>query len=406
MLWILASVAIALLFYEIWTLVFSVLAPLVANPAALQTDFHYYYDAAVRYAADHGRLYLASDDVIAGFTYPPPAIVPFLLLSKMPLGVALALMTAASYAALAASIELWLSFLRRHGIAVDRPTRIAVLLIAIASGPAYMNAIFGQVNAFVLLSSVAFVSMAAATPLIAGAALAAGTWLKIYPAFLVLMGGWNPATRRAIGVAAAAAIVIAVVLLPLLPVAAYEAFVSALPRRAGITAIHVTNQSLVAFLERFRYAPELFLNWTGHEAVAVTPGVRAMQAVLGAAIVAALWLTSRRDAARVPVTAASMIALVAVIAPLGWGHTYVLALPLIVAQLIALRHASRLISVAIFVCVAAMMIPAGRHLPIDAAPAWLQNVVYSRYLLATLALIVISTIGAGRSPKSTLVASA
>jgi hypothetical protein len=47
-LWILASVAIALLCYEIWTLLFSVLAPLLANPGALQTDFHYYYDAAVR----------------------------------------------------------------------------------------------------------------------------------------------------------------------------------------------------------------------------------------------------------------------------------------------------------------------------------------------------------------------
>ena len=406
MLWILASVATALLFYEIWTLLFSVLAPLAANPAALQTDFHYYYDAAVRYSADHSRLYLASDDVIAGFTYPPPAIVPFLLLAKLPLGVALALMTAASYAALIVSVELWWGYLRRHGIAVDRRTRIAVLLIAIASGPAYMNAVFGQVNAFVLLSAVAFVSMAATTPIAAGIALAGGTWLKIYPAFLVLLGGWNVKTRRAIGYAAAAALAIAVVLLPFVPMAAYEAFVASLPRRAGITAIHVTNQSLVAFLERFRYAPELFLNWTGHEAVAVTPIVRAMQAVLAVGMVAALWLRSRNDHARFPAAAASMVALVAVIAPLGWGHTYVLAFPLLVLQLTAMRDVSRPIALAIFLCAGAMMIPAGRHLPIDTGPAWLQNVAYSRYLLATLTLIVISTVGGARSAKSTGLASA
>ena len=40
------------------------------------------------------------------------------------------------------------------------------------------------------------------------------------------------------------------------------------------------------------------------------------------------------------------------------------------------------------------------------APAWLQNVVYSRYVLATLALVVISTMSVGRTTKSTVVASA
>ena len=207
-------------------------------------------------------------------------------------------------------------------------------------------------------------------------------------------------------VAAAAALAIAVVLLPFVPFAAYETFVASLPRRAGITAIHITNQSLAAFLERFRYAPELFVNWTGHEAVAVTPIVRAMQVVLAAGMVAAWWLQSRNDRARCPAAAASMIALVAVIAPLGWGHTYVLALPLLVLQLTAMREVSRPIAVAIFLCAGAMMIPAGRHLPIDAAPAWLQNVVYSRYLLATLTLIIISTIGDGRPAKSIGLASA
>jgi alpha-1,2-mannosyltransferase len=344
--------------------------------------------------------------VIAGFTYPPPAILPFLLLSRLPFGVALTVMTVASYAALFASFELWWSYLRRHGTVIDRRTRLAVLLIAIASGPAYMNAIFGQVNAFVLLAAVAFVSLAETRPPLAGVALAAGSWLKIYPAFLVLTAGWNPKTWRAIAFAAAAAIAIAVAALPLVPIAAYDTFLASLPRRAGITAIHITNQSLVAFLERFRYAPELFLNWTGHEAVTVTPIVRAIQAVFALVVVAALWLRSRTNHALFPASAASMIALVAVIAPLGWGHTYVLALPLVMLQLVAMRDAPPSLAVLIALCVTAMMIPAGRHLPADSAPAWLQNVVYSRYLLATVTLVIISTVSIGRTAKSALVTSA
>jgi hypothetical protein len=101
-----------------------------------------------------------------------------------------------------------------------------------------------------------------------------------------------------------------------------------------------------------------------------------------------------------------MMALVAILAPLGWGHTYVMVLPLVVLQLIAMRDAPWPIAVLIFACVMAMMVPAGRHLPIESAPSWLQNVVYSRYLLATLALVITSTLSVGRTTKSALAGSA
>ena len=53
-----------------------------------------------------------------------------------------------------------------------------------------------------------------------------------------------------------------------MPADAYRAFFTdVLPARIDKTAIHITNQSLVAFLERFRYPPEQFLNWTGQQAV-------------------------------------------------------------------------------------------------------------------------------------------
>ena len=406
MLRILASVAIALLGYEIWTLLFAVVGPLLDNPNALQTDFHYYYEAARRFSADPNELYRSSDDVIAGYTYPPPAIVPFVLLSKLPLGVALLLLTILSYAALVLSFELWSSYLARHGITSSHRDRIAMMLIVLASGPAYLNAVFGPVNALVLLSAVAFVTLAGRLPALAGLALAAGTWLKIYPAALVVLGGWDTSTRRAIGFAAIAALAIAVVLLPLVPFAIYETFANVLPGRAGFTAIHVTNQSLPAFLERFRYEPALFLNWTGQQAVAMTTIVRALTAVVGGLVVGKLWLEGRNDSRVFPASAAAMIALISVLSPLGWGHTYVMALPLVVMQLNALHDASRPYALVIFLAVAAMMIPAGRHLPIDSMPAWLQNVVYSRYLLATLALIVISTVSIGRATKPSGVASA
>ena len=400
MLWILASVAIALICYEVPTLITAVLRPLWSNPNALQTDFHYYYEAARRFSADDTMLYLATDDVIAGFAYPPPAIVPFMWLQQLPLGAALLLFTVASYAALLVAVRMWLSYLEKHGVVADAKTTIAVVLIALAAGPAYMNAIFGQVNAFVLACSVAFVSFAPLLPWAAGVTLALGIWLKVYPVVLVAIGVWDRRTWRAIGWTMVAAAVVAVVTVPLIPPAAYRVLLfDVLPARIDKTAIHFSNQSLVAFLERFRYPSELFLNWTGQQAVTVSDVVRGANALFAGVAVVALWKRRQSLVSK----AACSIALAAVIAPLGWGHTYVMVLPLVILQLIAMKDAALTTGIMIFLCVMALMIPAGRHLPISFAPDWLENLIYSRYLIATIALALISSSTVGRTPESRVI---
>jgi alpha-1,2-mannosyltransferase len=383
--WIIGSVAFALLCYEIPTLVTAVLRPLWNNPGALQTDFHYYYEAALRFSGG-GPLYLASDDVIAGFAYPPPAIVPFMMLARLPLGAALLIFTLASYLALLAAVNLWFSFLRRTGMVIARSAEVAITLIAVALAPSYMNMMNGQVNTFVLLSAVAFVSLAPLLPLIAAALLASGIWLKVYPAFLVVIGLWDRRAWRAISWAIAAAALMAVVLLPILPPGHYQTFLDGvLSSRIDKTAVHITNQSLVAFLERFYVSPELFLNWTGQQGITVGRGVRAINICLMVTAVGYIW--RRFGAHRANASAAAgVMAMVAVFAPLGWGHTYVMVLPLIILHLLALRDAGAVKTTMICACVAAFLIPAGRLLPVDWAPPALQNLVYSRYLIATMVL--------------------
>jgi alpha-1,2-mannosyltransferase len=407
-LWILACVAIALLCYEIPTLVTAVLQPLWSNPNALQTDFHYYYEAAQRFSADAGRLYLPTDDVIAGFAYPPPAILPFVALSKLSLGAAFLLMTIASYAALIAAARLWCSYLRRQGMAIAPLTEHAVTLIAVALAPSYMNVMIGQVNAFVLLSAIAFVAFASRVPLVAAFCLASGIWLKVYPIVLVAIGGWDRRTWRAFGWAIVAALALAVVLLPILPLSAYQSFFSeVLPARIDKTAIHITNQSLGAFLERFRYPPNQFLNWTGEQAVTVSAMVRIANSLFAVGAVMLFWMRARGNDVAKATSAASVVALIAVIAPLGWGHTYVMVVPLVIVKLIDMRDAPPLRAIAIGLCIAALFVPAGRRLSIiEQGPDWFQNLAYSRYLLATMVLAAIPAMRAGRTTESTTVASA
>lgn len=388
MLWILAGVSIALLIYEGWTLGTAVIVPLLQNPGAIQTDFHYYYDAAVRFRADVARLYLPTDDVIAGFAYPPPAIVPFMVLSYLPLGAAFLTFTIASYAALLGAAWMWLTYLRDRGRDVPVRDAVAMTLIAMAFGPAYMNAIFGQVNAFVLACGVAFVTLSA--PIAAGAALAAGAWLKIYPAMFAAAALWDRRLCRAVAYAAMAAAVIAIAVLPIVPLDSYRAFLDVLATRGDKTALHITNQSLMGFIERFPVAPEQFLNWTGKEAVTVSAGIRAMNWIFGAAVIALLWTRAKMNADAAVHSAAALIALAAVIAPLGWGHTYLLIVPLVIAHLASMRRSPDWATAVVCACVLALMIPSGRRFSfIEQWPGWVQNVAYSRYLFVTMILIAL-----------------
>ena len=67
-----------------------------------------------------------------------------------------------------------------------------------------------------------------------------------------------------------------------------------------------------------------------------------------------------------------------------------LVLPLVLLHLVSMRHGSRLYAATITLAVIALMIPVSRRLAlIEALPAALQNVVYSRYLLATLVLMAL-----------------
>jgi hypothetical protein len=403
LLWILAGASAFLLVYEAWTLIGSVLGPLLANRNAIQTDFHYYYDAALRFSSQRAHLYSFADDVIAGYAYPPPAIVPFMWLARWPLGTALTALTILSYLMIAVATQQWFKYLRTRGHVIDRWTAVAIVLIVFAAGPTYMNAVFGQVNAFVLVSAVVFIRLSPVAAAEGGIVLALGAWLKIYPAYLACVGLWDRSTWRALGFAVVAGIAIPIVLLLVVPPQAYRDFLQVLDARVDKTAIHMTNQSLVAFLERLRYPSELFLNWTGQQAVTVSPLVRGIGMVVTVTAVLGLW----KRTATAELKAASLMALIPVVAPLGWGHVYVMVLPLVMLRLIAVKAATPLVASMVAISVGGLLIPAGRHLPIDAAPDWVENILYSRYLVATLILMAISSEPAkGHSTESTVNSSA
>ena len=253
------------------------------------------------------------------------------------------------------------------------------------------RATFGQVNALVLLSCVAFLTLSATRPIAAGVLLACGMWLKLYPIVMIAVGAWSRQKWRAIAFAGVAAVALMVIALPIVPLPAHRSFLQdVLGARFDKTAIHVLNQSVVAFLERFQLPPALYLQWSGEQAITVSTTIRSI--TWGLAIVVLFYLWRRAEGGfrlSMAASVAVVMAMVAMIAPLGWGHTYMLVLPLVILRLATIGQAGPLRAVVIFCCVAALMVPAGRLFSFaNHWPGWLQNLLYSRYLLATATLAI------------------
>ncbi len=135
---------------------------------------------------------------------------------------------------------------------------------------------------------------------------------------------------------AIAAVVLMAIALPIVPLSAHRSFLfDVLPARIDKTAIHILNQSLVAFLERFQVPPDRYLQWSGEQAITVSGAIRTVNWAFSIVVLFYLWWRAEAGF-RLSLVAsdAVVMAVLAMVAPLGWGHTYMLVLPLVIFRLV------------------------------------------------------------------------
>jgi hypothetical protein len=97
---------------------------------------------------------------------------------------------------------------------------------------------------------------------------------------------------------------------------------------------------------------------------------------------------ARRVGAPTLWTAATACAVISLIAPLGWSHSYAYALPLFVLVTArAIEQPQRVVRAFIASCWIALIIPAHRHFAFLNDLPILWHLTYSRYALATLGMI-------------------
>lgn len=169
-------------------------------------------------------------------------------------------------------------------------------------------------------------------------------------------------------------------------------FTDLIPRMSGRTIVNVVNQSLTGFLMRFVVPLKEALSWG--PPLVIDAWVRWVNISLLAAWCAGAGfvMSSRKNDGKV-VAASYLLAAIPMFSPLGWGHAYVFALPGIL--LVFHKYASNdrkdvFPKAVVLVALLALMIPAyHKFLFFGSLPSALQNMVYSRYFLATLSCCVL-----------------
>lgn len=359
-------------------------------PAA-GTDFSIYYRAALDFRQDPSQLYRADAPGFDQYLYPPPSILLFSGFSTMPLQTAYMVFIGLMYVCLVASLFLARSLCRDAGLQWTRWEFIAFAFLALASAPVYHNISLGQVNSLVLLLSLLYLFLLnRRKPVAAGIVLAIAIWIKLYPA-LLLLAAFDRKNRKAVLSCAAAGILIPLAMLPFVPISLYEGFLDKFLEITKYTSGHIINQSFTAFLFRFDMPPERIFLWPN---IFETPGwIKMLNLALLALLLLVAWIRRRPGSSENRLMlGAVLLSASAMFSNLGWGHTYLLSLSLLMVGFPLLRQNIRSILYYLLVIgiSALYLIPVHNHpSPLDRLPFIVQNLYYSRLLWLTLFLVMV-----------------
>jgi hypothetical protein len=219
--------------------------------------------------------------------------------------------------------------------------------------------------------------------------LALGGWLKLYPLLLVPLAVTRRGGLRCAGGVGAMLAGVPLALLPLVPLALYGEYARVhAPAVAALNNVGGPNQSLAGIVER---SGQPLAAMATYRYVPARPAARLVAAAALVAVVggstALAW--RRREGAHVA-QLLGVLALVPLVTPLGWEHTYVFALPAalwVVLARGALTNAQWLVAGAAFLVMCVPKLP-DPWLAATAdrwwAPLW--HVFYVRYAVADLAL--------------------
>jgi hypothetical protein len=349
-----------------------------AGSAALTLDFRTYMCGAANLTTPYDICH--NGEYVSGFVYPPPSLIYFHLLSRLPIDAAFVIHTALCLAVLAMA-----SWMALRLIAAPRLVAAAALLAALAIAPIGTSLAAGQVNILLMGAAVAGVWFAASgKPGRAGLAIALGFWLKIYPglvpALFLTPRKWRAAASTVIASAALA-------LLGLLwaaPGLYLQYFLELLPHAQGYTMPGVAQSlaGIATHIEAGGGQPVLHF-------VPIPHAVQLASKLLLAFGILAAMAHQQVTRETKPLDSLNLLLCASLVAaPNAWGYHYALIFPVILAALAqTLASPTWLRTPVVLACWLALAVPAWTDPPHLIGQYPLLNVPFrARYALVAVVL--------------------
>jgi hypothetical protein len=381
-----------------------------------------YHDAAKRALQDPLALYEKGDRTYqtgSTFNYPPPAIVPFMLAAPLGYGVSFAISSLLSLCASLAITFVSVLFVRdRTPPPCTRHTTAIALATWAVFVPVWQDAKHGQVNAIVALMCLLYVLwIHQRRPMLAAAAVTIGFWLKLYSILIllpvaVILLQQCAVTRaradlsmlvRALAYPIVCIALTVILLMPLLPWSLYVQYALVeFPSLSGYTGLNPFNQSLAGFMARaiamgsnysnngFLYMP-LFVKGASMAALVLTVCVTGAYA----------WRVRSMETVQVLFI---FMAMIPVISTYGWEYTYIFVLPLLVHTVMQGSTHSASLSIVILLGTSMVLFAIPKpseemlvRLETMSLSPTILHIFFSRFLIATLLLIITSVMCTRRS---------
>lgn len=346
--------------------------------AALTLDFRTYMCGAASLSTPYDICH--NGEYVSGFVYPPPSLIYFHLLSRLPIDSAFVVHTLLCLAVVAMASWMVLRL-------VDAPRTVAVtaLLAALAIAPIGTSLAAGQVNILLMGAAVAGVWFAAAgKPGRAGIAIALGFWLKIYPGLVPALFLTGRKWRAAAATVIASAVIAVIGLLWAAPGLYLQYFLELLPHAQGYTMPGVAQSlaGIAAHVDAGGGQPVLHF-------VPIPPTIQmASKLLLACGILAAMAHQHATRETR-PLDSLDLLLCASLLAaPNAWGYHYALIFPAILAALArTLAKPTWPRTALVLACWLALVVPAWTDPPhLLGQYPWLNVPFRARYALVAVVL--------------------
>lgn len=357
----------------------------------IATDYRIYYTAAEHFRSDPSTLYNAATAGFDQYLYPPPAIALFVVCTFLPYQLSYWFFVVIMYASLIGGILIWQRIGNPKFDTLHKRDNNWFIALAVTSAPMFHNITLGQINCLVLLLCMLYLHFAEKRPVLAGIFLAAACWIKVYPVVLALWSVFSKERRKSLYAFVIASASVVPLMAFFIPFQLYFDFAEKLIQLSHYSCSNPINQSVTAFFLRFNVPLEKIFIWPN--VYLVPDWIRTLNYALLIAVLVGTCIQLYKHPNKLSI-AAVLLGFIPLFSPLGWGHSFVFALPLIMLCMHALQKSlgRTWIGFAVVSGIGFLLLIPVYNAPgvLQKLPFFLQNLYYSRLgVITTLGIIMV-----------------